>query len=597
MNDTVQQIVLSYIPTATSTLIEPLWVLVTRLLCTLQPFIELQARPVSARRSLFLTYTAIPPQLVSWKAFCNGHYLIALLGLVSLLANLLTIALSGLFYVPPAPTCERLLLPRKYMPQFPHDPFADDDPAASTRYEPYYMIMPNLSTNTTLPSWQGTKQFFLPAELPVATNGSGLEYTISTTAVGAELECQELARANSNAVYDFAPSSNTTAADLMIHYSQADGRSFSCTFDFPRTDTGNDSSIKLMGTPEGRQAFEFIERLRTAGTDDDSGAVEFCSERLVMAWFRSDTTIDIMPGSFQNGSEVPDIHSTIQDQASRQDQNLTSISLNATFISCRPIVYTAPYNVTVSPVGTVLRELPLAVHVTNSSLTGAFNPITSRVSSLSTQTSVQHLDSPWYHGNSRAQDWTNYLIQSLTSSTGLVDPAQPPPSAETAMALVNEVYARTWAAQLALKMSQLQPDNSTRIPATRCEMKSKIFMSETMFWISTAILVLDIVTATIVYASMPAPFLPRPPTSIASQIAYFAASHCVEDFRGIGADAGGHHATNVEKNIPRELARHKYGFGKFIGVDGWSHTGIERVPFVVPLGARKRRWWPWPKGD
>ncbi len=62
-------------------------------------------------------------------------------------------------------------------------------------------------------------------------------------------------------------------------------------------------------------------------------------------------------------------------------------------------------------------------------------------------------------------------------------------------------------------------------------------------------------------------------------IAYFAASHAVEDFR----DAA--HMTCLERE--RYLAKldHRYGFGSFIGTDRNPHVGIEKGPYVVPLQA------------
>ena len=86
--------------------------------------------------------------------------------------------------------------------------------------------------------------------------------------------------------------------------------------------------------------------------------------------------------------------------------------------------------------------------------------------------------------------------------------------------------------------------------------------------------------AVIFYARVPRPFLPRLPTSIASQIAYFAGSHVIDDV----SRAGGDLRRLDEKGV-------RYGYGKYIGKDGWTHAGIEREPYVIKLGGEKR--WNW----
>ena len=67
------------------------------------------------------------------------------------------------------------------------------------------------------------------------------------------------------------------------------------------------------------------------------------------------------------------------------------------------------------------------------------------------------------------------------------------------------------------------------------------------------------------------------PTTIASQIAFFAASHALEDLKGTSA------MTTQGRNRYVESLGSRYGFGRFLGTDGKTHVGIEREPFVQPL--------------
>lgn len=74
------------------------------------------------------------------------------------------------------------------------------------------------------------------------------------------------------------------------------------------------------------------------------------------------------------------------------------------------------------------------------------------------------------------------------------------------------------------------------------------------------------------------------PTSIASVMAYVAASRAAEDFsHGSGSNGDG------------DGGKERYGYGRFVGTDGKTYVGIEKQRYVVPLESRnseaeKRTW-------
>ena len=82
---------------AFATTLEPLWVFLDRLLCVIQPFKELKRGTVAARSSVNAKYTSLPPQLVILRALRGRHFLLAVVCGIAKLANLLSVALSGLF--------------------------------------------------------------------------------------------------------------------------------------------------------------------------------------------------------------------------------------------------------------------------------------------------------------------------------------------------------------------------------------------------------------------------------------------------------------------------------------------------------------------
>lgn len=63
----------------------------------MRPLEEFSFGHVMAWRSLLLKYTSLPPQLVSWRALRAGHFSLAALAAVAVMANILTVALGGLF--------------------------------------------------------------------------------------------------------------------------------------------------------------------------------------------------------------------------------------------------------------------------------------------------------------------------------------------------------------------------------------------------------------------------------------------------------------------------------------------------------------------
>src|SRR5205807_5993899 len=99
----VVQLIFSFIPTAVATLIEPLWVVVTRYLALYQPWTQLSRGHSTSAASLGLKYTNLPPVLIAPRALAGSHYILSLASLVVLASNGLAVALGGLFDSGPRP--------------------------------------------------------------------------------------------------------------------------------------------------------------------------------------------------------------------------------------------------------------------------------------------------------------------------------------------------------------------------------------------------------------------------------------------------------------------------------------------------------------
>jgi len=96
-NQIVRSLLQNYAPTAIATIIEPIWVVLSRLLCLLKPFEVLRQGNASTSKSLGLRYNAIPPQLAIWRAFQARHLLLGIVCIITVSTNVLTVTLAGLF--------------------------------------------------------------------------------------------------------------------------------------------------------------------------------------------------------------------------------------------------------------------------------------------------------------------------------------------------------------------------------------------------------------------------------------------------------------------------------------------------------------------
>lgn len=65
------------------------------LVCVMEPFYVLSRRHAPAR-TLLLDYTALPLGYLPLRALCNGHGLVVMVGAGSVMAELLTILVTGL---------------------------------------------------------------------------------------------------------------------------------------------------------------------------------------------------------------------------------------------------------------------------------------------------------------------------------------------------------------------------------------------------------------------------------------------------------------------------------------------------------------------
>ena len=555
LNPIIQQVVLNYIPTALATVLEPTWVLLTRLACVMRPLEELRKGNARAQRSLLLKYTSVPPPLVAWRASKSRDVFLVTLTFTAVAANVLTVALSGLFTQERVFRGETTTLPPTYLPNFLASNTSDPRALTLDSYDQndaFYVASANFTNRTSLPPWTSQHYYFLPSRLNAALPSDGsVKITLQATGFGADLDCREMTTTPSDAMYAISFDTNATLLSFVTSTVLSDGSTAQCTT-FGGA-TGPDPSknyLNLAGNPQGRKALELTTLMRPLLDRNATVAdQESCSSLIVRGWVRANFSLG--------------------------DQTGFASTVSSTFISCRARSKSAVFNITTSPSGEILAstqvspstyDLPLSTNLT--------------LALTTTSNNLGQQDQPVWHDDTFASDWSNYLFKTLTSSTAFLEAGSPPPSFDIASAVVNETYARVFAIQMSLQSAQLAsaPPESPRIAAEVLTLERRVFMSETMFHVSMAILCLDLIVAVVFYSRAPKPFLPRLPTSIASQMAYFGSSHVIDDVRNAGGDL-----SELDKR------GYRYGYGKYIGKDGRTHVGIEREPYVTHLAKSRTR--------
>ncbi|KAF2815848.1 uncharacterized protein BDZ99DRAFT_471166 [Mytilinidion resinicola] len=584
-NRIARQILENYIPTAIATLIEPIWIVVNRLLCMLQPLEDLRTRKAVARKSIALDYSSLPPQLVIWKALRSTHFTLAAVCGMALLANVLAVAFSGLFNENSVqvlyPTTLNPSLSSKFVsingsdgPGASSDSSADDGEYSGAYQgglgmDQFYISESNLTTGTPLPPWTDQRFLYVPFSAN-STKPSTQGFRATTRAFGAEVDCTELVPGTENSFTasvwtDPRPLSRVSSANFSMTVVDNTGKSVTCV-DPGRdpqkgAETGNTGDTPPMTCQKGRSAMEFVLRLHALpnATQQDQ---DYCAESVFLGWARD------------SGQDICSDNSTKKFDRS-----------NSLFMACRPRVLSGIANVRVDSVG----------HIEEADLSNTtFNISRGEIQQQFFTNDLKNLlqQANWYlfqsttltsglvwHSDSFPTDFFNYEISHIINSSRLLDPNLSPPSFSDVAAPFGKVYSRLFAIWLgANKENLLLPARddlgSPSIPGFRIELETRIFVSKPMFIISEAILGTYIIVSILVYLRRPGKYLARMPTSIASIVALFAASLAVRDFRGTA-----HMSKRKRERYLYQLDQ-RYGYGTFVGTDGRVHIGIEKQPFV-----------------
>lgn len=531
-----------------STLLEPFLVVLNRLLCLLQPYYDLLDGKRSPRTTIETKYDSLPPQLVVWRALKAGHYFLAVLSIVVLMANVLAIGLGAIFNESPTSVRASRNVTLLASPSLSRADLLPENFATGTGtqyYDHFYIVQTNMSSNTRLPPWIDAQFTYLPFSDLTSSGNSSAKYNAVTRGFGMEATCSML------------PTDNSSLSRLEYSYNTTAGPATQQVIRAVYEDTpyGNTTKCLLPGfiddniggeLPEGKSAHEFYSALDSEDVSTFNAseeAVAFCEERLVLGWMRYDTS---------EAESGPDM----------------------TFLQCTTRLVTARFDVTVDADGYILRSERVGDYDNITEILGPSAANISRQANLligdkwhASSTGVENM----WHNDSVTTDWMNYYLKIATNGKALIDPNRPLPDAKGLIPVVQDIYQRIGAALLGANRDLFvaSPQNSDSVLLATIETQdTRIFMDNTALIISLTILGIYLLVSILLYARQRRILLPRMPSTIASTVAYVAGSRAVRLY------------TSPEK---ARQARETYSFGRYLGIDGKAHIGIELDPYVFAL--------------
>ena len=534
---TINQVILNYVPVAFATLLEPLWILLNRVLCMLRPLQELAKGNAKASRSLDVRYTSLPPQLIIWRAFLAKHYLLVAVCAMGLSANLLAISFSGLFESHKVLHETPIKLTGAY-----NGTLVDVKPVYQKDH--LYAAQANFTRKTVLAPWVSPEAYFLPFPIKEHVATPHLEAIRSRTkGYSARLSCKQIDL--DTEAYIRGGTIRFTTED-----ENRAGRRIECDLQIGNYYSGG----PLGGQNNSRSAAEVWRPAHAIDTDPEG--IERCGRILVAGFLRANLSLV--------GSQSKTENIGIGDGTM---EILNINSHNALWLACQSDLQMADYELTVDLKGYVKSYSPLSPasavpkeYFLNGTSAQSLLNVTSRL--------LYPIDDPsWWHNDTFVDTFFGYFIKTLSNSTLLIDPLKGPPSYATAAPVVEDIYQRLFAINMGMHPDWFSTTTvANTADAVALIATQRVFMSQFMFVIALSLLVLNTVVTVLYFVKRPDVFLKRMPYTISNTLMLFGYSGLLNE------DV---HGDSWKK-------RFRFGYGKYIGTDGKPHLGIEREPFVVP---------------
>lgn len=534
-------------PTIFATLVEPFLVLLNRLRCLLQPFHDLRRGHRPAARTLHTSYATLPPQLTILKAAKSRHGLLAGLCGISLLANVLAVALGALFNEQPVTVTYPTTFTQRQVPSLNRTDLTSSLVSNAEFFDHFYVTMANLTYGTRLTPWTDQDFAFFPFFILKENDNSPSTHTAPTRGFGMWATCSEIGTVPSSMPFVNYSINNDGSQDFDYVYRGTNGSIAYCNPWQPPNQS--DRLRRSTNITSGPLAMEMASSLRTPGYNQ--GAAGICEQQMLFSWMRVDPS---------------DMEGTLKQA----------------HVRCTADLRTAMFNVTVDQAGYVLESTrvgpfdnltSISQNETQALLTSAVEAIGIYAALTASSTSVAFEDASW-HNDTLTRDWFNYFLKLMSNSTNLVDPQHGLPDMNWTIPAVKGLYQRLFSTALGLNMDMVfkAAEKPVQLEGSKDVQETRIFMDDTAFIITIVVLAFNITIVTMLYIQESQPFLPRLPSTIGSLLAYVAASRAVRGYVADVDKTGGGRA--------QQYGDRTYSFGEYVGLDGRAHVGVELDPYV-----------------
>ena len=526
-NPILAQIIFNYVPVLFATLLEPFWTLLNRKLCLMKPLEALRSGESRASSSLDLRYTSLPPQLSIWRALEAHHFLLVAVCVTGLSSNILAVVLNALLQ----PQFTTIATNGTFLES--NSLSVNGNSSDTIGSDHLYIAAANFSHGTSLPAWVSQYLYFLPFQSNTTSPvGSVQSYIATTPGLGLDVVCTNQTWAEP--AYIALPDNNIGQPQISVSQSNV-----YCTRQW---NTFYDSRGKTNAT------LELLAPLAPSFSNASQSDRDICGSTLAIGFLRAE------------------LHPEVED--------VDSLFTSSTWMTCESTLFTAMYEVQVTTNGRVeaysrksdkSKAIPF---LGNSSVPSFLNKLF-----VAFDAPFNNL-APYWNNDTTRDTWPGFLIKAITKSPILIDPALPAPDFEIVAPIVIDLIQRVFPIILSLSPSAfVTAPQGSKIEGKMLISCTRIFMSSPLFIATVTLLLLNIAVGVAYYICRPQP-LPRSvlAETIAGVLKLFDGSGLVKE---------------QVKDMPWPKGW-RFGYGGFIGVDdGKPRMGIERRPFVVPLGTKK----------
>ena len=584
-NAVVTKILLSYLPTIFGMLVEAFIVMVAKFVGMVEAYDDMH-RGRTSLRALKINYENTPPAFLWFKALGNGHFLLAALSMSAVCANVLAVALSGLFQQETVQYIRTEVLDSPFtaapglnlsaleeyvnMPRLPvanetewdlrgrrapddwntsspdvprllfddlSRPYKKDPPNS---LELIYATYHNFSSQGPLRSWTSLTTSFYPLEIGNLTyRGDGIlplreDAILRATTLGITNSLTCMAIPNSEVI--------TGQPD----------------------DYATFSSNQWWYITPGRNGEPCTGAIRYRPWRDLNDVPDYMKDRYlyfdtIVPALRPQCLGNFMYTWHREGNYTP----------SRNESQL--------IVSCSPTMQLKNYTVSFDRAGNILSSAPLS---------SASSPALSELAPQQ-DLSLLHTLFQNYLGHARQYHYWQDSKYHLTPKptlwfTRFLHDRFPtladsyPPDPTTAITALQSVYPALFASFLSVYSKPLRTPSPETLPVTVIEPQIRWRVSFPLFLTSVIIMGLFFLVVLAVMWRRPGRFLVHLPSNIAATMVTIYAGRWIADLMLAGWKGG---RRGVELGVdPSDAGGVRFGYGWFVGADGRWHIGVDKEP-------------------